>query len=187
MGSTLHRQARYFEIVPNHGLAVYGNIFAKIIDLGFRMRKQWFVLPWLLIGGGGAAAANEVARIDVRLFYQHSGTLSANIVGKQDLHNVLIGEGDAQEPASSALVDIAVKGEPGSFGENQYIELSVIEEGAQKPMPVLQKPIGVFGAQGMFHVGFWLDDLPCRPLRISARIKGGKAGKEVRLPFQCGE
>lgn len=127
----------------------------------------------------------EVNRIDVRLFLNHSGTLSAPLDDRAELWNTIIGAGGAGEPSTSTLVDVVVSSKPGSFEKNGYVTLVAADAKSEKVISKMKERLGVFGSDGKFHAPFLLKDTGCVPLRLTASI-GGQS-KTVTVPFRCGE
>ena len=133
-----------------------------------------------------ASGPAQVDRIDVRLYYHHSGKLSEPIDDHSSLWNTIIGAGDAKEPSTSVLVDVIVKSTPDSFRPKTVVRLTVTSERSGKVISQQTKNVGVYSAEGKYHVGFWLPNTGCDPLRLVARVQGGKDGA-VHIPFKCGE
>lgn len=144
----------------------------------------------LLVAQGVVAAQdgqpNHIEQIDIRLYYHHSGKLSAPINDRIALWNVIIGEGGAEEPSTSTLLNVVVKGVPGAYKSKLKVYLDVTEARSGKSISRQSKDIGVFSPDGKYHVGFWLPNTGCEPLRVVARIQGGKQSV-VQVPFKCGE
>jgi hypothetical protein len=128
----------------------------------------------------------QVDRIDARLFYHHSGTVSEPISERTALWNTIIGAGDAKEPSTSLLVDVIVKGVPGSYKPKVMVRLTTTSEQTGKVVSQQTKEVGVLSAEGEYHVGFWLTNTGCEPLHLTARLPGGNERK-VHIPFKCGE
>ncbi len=129
----------------------------------------------------------EVRAIEVRLFRHHTGSLSEPLTGKEVLWNTIIGEGSAGEPSSSLLVDVVVAGAPGSYEESWLVELVVKDAKSGTVLSKQRKSVGVLSSTGVYHTGFWLPEIGCKPLSVTARVKGGSSSKEVSIPFACGE
>lgn len=133
-----------------------------------------------------AAKPIKLVAIQSRLFQEHTGTLSKPIDASTVLHNVIIGEGGAAEPSSSTLVTVVVQGRPGEFDPTWRIELLVKERGG-KTILSTGKSVGVLSDKGLFHAGFWLAETGCKPLDITAKVKGGAQSMTASIPFRCGE
>jgi len=144
----------------------------------------------VMLSGGSAIAQSarplQVDRIDVRLFYHHSGTFSEPIDKRTALWNTIIGAGDAKEPSSSLFVDVIVKGAPGSYKPKTVLRLTTTNEQTGKVIAKQIKEVGVLSAEGEYHLGFWLADTGCDPLRLVAGFRDGNQHK-VFVPFKCGE
>ncbi|HRO63360.1 hypothetical protein [Thermomonas sp.] len=142
----------------------------------------------LLSMPGAALAADgpNIERVEARLFYSHSGSLSAPIAPDAALWNVIIGEGDASEPSESTLVDVILRGEPGEYPPG-VLDIVVTETGSGKVVLKRTSALGIFSAQGRFHVPVWLSDTGCIPLTVKASLRGGGSRASLDIPFHCGE
>ena len=66
---------------------------------------------FLIVPAGAAMAQVAVAEIRAQIFLERSGKLSDNLIGaNKALHNTVIGEGDAGEPAEAVLVTLIFTG-----------------------------------------------------------------------------
>lgn len=139
-------------------------------------------LPAVLQAQDGAP---RVVQIEARLWLEHSGTLSAPIKRDATLWNTIIGEGSAAEPSTATLVDVVVRGKPGSYTSGAKAQLTVLNARTGKVMAQLSRKLGVLSDAGVTHVAFWLPDTGCEPLSIKARVGG--TIKKLSLPFACGE
>ena len=135
------------------------------------------------------AAAYRIADMRAMLFNANDGTFSRDVLAppRPALWNVVIGEGDAEGPSSSALVVVEVAGEPGSYEDARQVELTArTEEGV-----LLRRAssLSVLNARGRTFVGFWLDDVGCQPVRLQARLLGQPqpSTRTDEIDFQCGE
>ena len=146
----------------------------------------------LLLAAVPYASASELAvrDIQVRLFYHHSGSLSEDVTSEREypfiLWNTSIGAGDAAEPSTAVLVTVVVSGPPGSFEPNRILEFDV-EADASKPFYSSLAHLGVFGADGFYHSGFWLNGVTCKSLKLRARMRGETEYTEKNIVFRCGE
>lgn len=142
----------------------------------------------LLSCSGAALAANgpNIERVEARLFYSHSGSLSAPITPDTALWNVIIGEGDASEPSESTLVDVILSGEPGDYPQG-VLDIVVTETRSGKVVLKRTSALGIFSAQGRFHVPVWLSDTGCTPLTVKASLRDGGSRASLDIPFHCGE
>lgn len=140
----------------------------------------WFY--WL----SSQCLAAEIDRIDLRLYLNHSGSLSAPLEENAELWNVIIG-GGISEPSSSTLVDVVVSADPGSYKKNMIVGLTVTNQRTGKVISRQSKTVGVFSSKGKFHAAFWLPETGCLPLRLVATLQGTTKSKAASLPFECGE
>ncbi|MCC7097679.1 MAG: hypothetical protein IT472_10915 [Thermomonas sp.] len=149
---------------------------------------QAAIVAALLSGSGAALAADgpNIERVEARLFYSHSGSLSAPITPDTALWNVIIGEGDASEPSESTLVDVILRGEPGDYPPG-VLDIVVTETRSGKVVLKRTSALGIFSAQGRFHVPVWLSDTGCTPLTVKASLRDGSSRASLDIPFHCGE
>jgi len=149
---------------------------------------QTTLVAALLSGSAAALAADgpNIERVEARLFYSHSGSLSAPITPDAALWNVIIGEGDASEPSESTLVDVILRGEPGEYPPG-VLDIVVTETRSGKVVLKRTSALGIFSAQGRFHVPVWLSDTGCTPLTVKASLRGGGSRASLDIPFHCGE
>ncbi|MBZ0087792.1 MAG: hypothetical protein K8F33_06820 [Thermomonas sp.] len=155
----------------------------------FRGISKTALIIMLLSTSAAALAADgpKIERIQARLFYSHSGSLSAPITPDAALWNVIIGEGDASEPSESTLVDVILRGEPGDYPPG-VLDIVVTETRSGKVVLKRTSALGIFSAQGRFHVPVWLSDTGCIPLTVKASLRGGGGSRaSLDIPFHCGE
>ncbi len=150
---------------------------------------RWIPALFLLVlstalGGGDVIT---ITSVDARLFYHHTGTLSAPIKEDAALWNTIIGEGSAAEPSTAVLVDVVVAGTPGEYRTTWGIDLVVKSGTTGKVLSKQSSDVGVLSGAGQYHVGFWLKNTGCERLRIQARVKGTNKWTETVVPFACGE
>ena len=133
------------------------------------------------------AATNSlrIRDVEARLYYHDTGTLSEPVTPQTALWNTIIGEGDAQEPSTSTLVDVIVEGEAGTFEVGSRVQLIVKNSSTDEVIAELGKDVGVLSDAGLSHIAFWLPNTGCEPLRIIAST--GATSMEIHVPFECGE
>jgi hypothetical protein len=156
------------------------------------MRKVWVpaIAAGLLAASGGMAPAQNatVESISVQLFYEYDGTLSDDLAKRKDLslRNVMIGEGDAKQPANSFLVAVTVKGAPEAFDKAAVLTITVT--GDKRKNKVAEKVFNgiLFGAEERVVKPVFVQDWVCAPATVTAKLKTGSS-KSFQLPFQCGE
>jgi hypothetical protein len=133
-----------------------------------------------------ALAANPtIQKIEAKLFYSETATLSDNVAEGSgvNLWNTIIGEGDAGGAASDVLVIVTVGAEPGAFVDTPlYIEIT----GSDGKSVASRKIEGLLiGSNGLVSKAVLLDDSTCNALTVKAAI--GKSEKSTAVPFACGE
>lgn len=143
-----------------------------------------------LAGQVAAAQTATIEDIRVQLFYEYSGALSDDLTKRKDLalFNTMIGEGDANQPANSFLVAVAVKGQPETFDKDAALTVTVVTNDKRKAK-VAEKAFGsgiLFGREGRAVKALFVHDRVCVPLTVTAKLKSG-ASKTFNLPFKCGE
>ena len=135
------------------------------------------------------AAPYRITALRAMLFNSDRGTLSRDVLRepRPALWNVVIGEGDAEGPSSSALVVVEVAGEPGSYEDARQVEL--VARTREGELLRRATALGVLNAQGRTFVGFWLYDVGCEPVRLQARLRGQSqpSTRTDEIPFECGE
>jgi hypothetical protein len=129
-----------------------------------------------------------IDRIEMRLFYIYSGTLSENIAAPAEFFgwNTVIGEGSAKEPADDVLVTVYLKRVPGSGGG--FDKVSIIAKDARGK--ILGKRIAepyMADEQGNAAVALLLHDATCAGT-ITVTAKMGRAlAKSNTANLSCGE
>jgi len=148
------------------------------------------LIAFLVLSCITTAEASDNLAIDgifARLFLGHSGSLSAALSGSEILRNTIIGEGDAEEPSSSMLIDVVVSGPPGEFDPRWHVDLVVTNSDTGNTIAQLSKDPGVLSKAGKYHVAFWLLDSGCEPIRVAATVRGTSQSKLIEVPFNCGD
>lgn len=145
-------------------------------------RLATFPIAWCFFWLSSQCLAAEIDRIDLRLFMNHSGSLSAPLEEHAELWNVIIG-GGMSEPSTSTLVDVIVSAEPGSYKKSTTVVLTVTNQRTGEVISRQSKSAGVFSSEGKFHAAFWLHETGCLPLRLVATLQGTTQSKTVSLPF----
>ena len=131
----------------------------------------------------------RITAVRAQLFYSDRGTFSADVLASpgKALWNTPIGEGEAGGPSDATLVVVEVTGTPGSYEPDRSVELTATAEGKV----VLRRATDatVLNRRGRMYAGFWLYDTGCRPVRLSARMRGQTPAYEMKkeIPFDCGE
>ena len=139
-----------------------------------------------------AQAQVAIAEIKAQLFLERSGALSDNLVGRSlALHNTVIGEGDAGEPAEAVLVTLVFTGAKNSKSSDKIardLAAVTVRQKARTGEKILLKRVYggfLFGESGRFHKVFMLDNATCAPLEIEVKI--GRSVRNASLDFRCGE
>ena len=148
-----------------------------------------FLALLLFAAFGTCCASDEISidRVEAKLFYSHTGTLSPPIAPTFALWNVIIGEGGASEPSDATLIDVVLKGTPGSYAPDASVDLVVSNAESGRVISRQSASVGVLSSAGEFHVAFWLAGTGCEPLAIEASLHGAKAATRIEVPFACGE
>jgi hypothetical protein len=127
------------------------------------------------------------ARIEARLYYQHTGTFSEVINDKTRFWNTIIGEGGAKEPSKTLRVDVVLTGAAGSFDPKATVTIYVANADTGKKLSQQSTETGVLSGTGEYHAMFLLQDSGCIPLKITARVTGSTVERSATVPFACGE
>ncbi len=129
--------------------------------------------------------------LKVQLFLEGSGTLSENLVGtKKKLHNTVLGEGDAGEPADALFVTLQFQGTKNTRSSDKLardlaqVKVTQFTKAGNKIL--LNRVYGgfVFGESGLAHKAFVIDNATCAPIEVEAKI--GKSRKVAKIDFSCG-
>jgi hypothetical protein len=142
-------------------------------------------LFFLLASTTAAGDLGGIDSIEVRLFYNHSGTLSEKLTGKESLRNTMIGGGDAKEASTSILVTVVLWGTHGGFVPQSEVTLLVKSARSGKVLSRQKQRVGVLSDAGTYHAPFLVNHTGCEPLLITA--SSGSHQKETTVPFTCGE
>ncbi len=140
----------------------------------------------LLIFSITCTAQSRITGMQAKLYYQTTGTFSADVFTTQsDLWNVYF------DYVYSTLIVVRVEGKNDGkqFITPQKIEFAaqyIPFEGSKKITVRKTSPIW-FDENGVANVGFWIDNVGCDPVKISAKIKGQKKILRKTINFGCGE
>ena len=126
--------------------------------------------------------AVEVSSIEVRLFYNGSGTFSEDIIDNKEfiLWNTIIGEGSAKEPSDRFYIKVKIAGSVDTYSD-ETINLLVQSKETGKVLYSEKFNRFLFSKSGTTYRAIMLADYNCEPLIISV----GKVSK--LLEFHCGE
>jgi hypothetical protein len=144
------------------------------------------------LAASGASAQVAPADIRIQLFLERSGKLSDNLVGAgKALHNTVIGEGAAGEPAEAVLVTLGFTGPKNSRSSDTIARdlaaVTVKQKAKTGEKILLKRAYGgfLFGESGRIHKAFLLDNATCAPLEVEVKV--GRAVKTAAVEFSCGE
>ena len=141
---------------------------------------------------GPALAQVAVAEIRAQIFLERSGRLSDNLIGaNKALHNTVIGEGDAGEPAEAVLVTLVFTGAKNAKSSDKIARdlasVTVKQKAKTGEKILLRRAYGgfLFGESGRIHKAFMLDNATCAPLEIEVKV--GRSARTAKLDLTCGE
>lgn len=149
------------------------------------MRRLAFIAFAILAAAPAFAAAPRIDKIEAKLFYQNSATLSDNVAmgSGVNLWNTVIGEGDAQEPANDVLIIVTIAADPSSYDDTP---LSIEVKGDDGKVVATRRLKGLLvGDTGKVSRAVYLEDSTCNALSVKASI--GKSTMTLEVPFACGE
>lgn len=134
--------------------------------------------------------APKITAIRAQLFYDATGTFSADVLAQKDLAlwNTIIGEGSAGAPSTSTLVTVEISGRNLPVGGTK-VEITA----TGKKNQLIQKrvvAVDIYDQRAKFYAPLWLNDTGCEPIKITARLigTGAPAGIVTKtIPFACGE
>lgn len=129
----------------------------------------------------------DLGRIQVQLWYEETGRLSADITPPAEFitWNTIIGEGQAEEIANDVLMTVEVL----SSGREENVDIPLTMEvrdsegrivATRTVASVLTSP------QGRSVKGLWVPDIGCAG-EITFRAQLGRLSRRVELNFPCGE
>jgi hypothetical protein len=132
-----------------------------------------------------AIEAETISDVRIRFFMQASGEFSRPLDGTEVLWNVVAGGGDVNGPTSSASIDVVVTGPIKNWKSGRVITLIVKSDRTGRVLSRMHSKLGVPGPSGESHVGFWLPEIGCEPLKLVAQV--GINSRTRKLPLRCGE
>ena len=137
----------------------------------------------LLIFASDLSAEPKIKSIRAMLFYQNTGKFSEDVfTTPSDLWNVSF------DYVYSTFVVVETESEP-DFNSRHRLEFFAVYqplEGKQKI--IVRKTAALwFDEKGRSFSGFWLDNVGCDPVKLSANIKGQKKIMRKTINFGCGE
>lgn len=131
------------------------------------------------------ATAAEIDAIRLHLFYEATGRLSPDIASPASFTawNTIIGEGDAEEPASDLLVAVVVRADGHQFIETPLRIRATNAEGRLLGERVFDAVLT--SDEGVTVKPLWLSDVGCEEINVIASM--GSSHAETRLVLDCGE
>jgi len=79
---------------------------------------------------------------------------------------------------------VVVTGRPGTFDPHWLVTLSAVEKDSSTVILKQEKHVGVLSPQGSYHCGFWLAEVGCEALTLTATIAGSSAVQRATIPFR---
>jgi hypothetical protein len=148
-------------------------------------------VAWLSISAS-ASEAIQIEAVQAKLFLAYSGQITHALSDKDALRNTItsganVGGTNLKEPSEETLVDVVVRGKPGSFEPNWIVDLIVTNQESGAVVARFSQHVGVLSDQGRFHVAFLVQDTGCNPLGLSAHIRGTTSNAKSTVNFICRE
>jgi hypothetical protein len=134
-----------------------------------------------------AAVAATLGNPQVRLWYEESGRLSANIAPPKSvtLWNTCIGEGDAQEDANDALFTIEVRT---AGQQNVRPPLTLVATDGKGKILARRTITNVLTSDaGRATLALWVPNVGCGVGKVVFSARMGTASRSVSLSFDGGE
>jgi hypothetical protein len=131
------------------------------------------------------SAVPSIGKIQMQLFYEDSGRLSADIASPAEFSgwNTVIGEGSAAEPANDLLVTVEILADD---AESISEPLSVTVRGNRKMLAQRRFTNVLPSADGRTWKALWLTDVACAGhVEVTASI--GRSTRTAALSLDCGE
>lgn len=138
----------------------------------------------LMIYADNCLAKPKITNMQAKLFYQNTGKFSEDVfAAPSDLWNVVF------DYVYSTLVIVEVEGgEPNAAHQKLELVARYIPfEGSKRQITVRKTSPLWFDEQGKTFVSFWVDNVGCHPVKLSANIKGQKTIMRKTIDFGCGE
>ncbi len=151
------------------------------------------LLPTLLaLPALPARAQDGVAITGIRMqaFLERSGRWSDDLAAqKKPLKNLPQAGGDLAEPANAILVTLVFSGPKNGEGSRSIArdmaQVNVKQTAGDVTKTLLYRAFGgfSFGADGLTHKTFMLDDATCAPLEVEVKV--GRTRKTQELDLSC--
>ncbi len=138
------------------------------------------------LAGSGAQAANlKIVDIKASLYLETTGQFSEPLSDGASLHNLARGDGPDKRLASGVLIDLTFSGDKNSAPKFATAAVDVLQTNHAGQQVVTHKGFDnfVFGADGVEHKAFLLENATCMPLQVV--VHANKTTKTLRLAFDC--
>lgn len=130
------------------------------------------------------APAFKIGAVTAKLFDEHTGAFSSDLLTSpaSSLRNRRTGPGSE----NAMLIVVEIDGQPGSYESDRKLWLTATD--SRRPLLKRQADIKILSEQGKYFLAFWVYDVGCYPVTISARISGQSPARVVKsIPFRCGD
>ena len=135
-----------------------------------------------------AAAQPQIKLADIRmhLFYEASGRLSPDLTQQPGFagRNVIIGGGDAEEPANDLLVVAEIRSSGEEFVRTP-LEI-VVKGGKGKVLSSRNFKTFLIPKEGRVHLPVWVRDAGCAG-NVKVTVQLGRQHRSETFALQCGE
>jgi hypothetical protein len=133
------------------------------------------------------AAELKITDIKAYLYLEHAGKLSDDIVGAAPFENVAKGGGPSHDPATAILFDLTFAGDKNASPKYATATVDITQMGRSGQQIITHKAFTnfVFGADGVQHKAFLVENGTCMPIVVE--VRAGRTAKNVKLDFQCNE
>ena len=149
------------------------------------VRRIMFGMLLALAGSGAQAANLKIADIKATLYLEATGQFSEPLADGASLHNLAKGDGPDKRLASGVLIDLTFFGDKNSTPKFATATVDVLQTNHSGQQIVTHKGFDnfVFGADGVEHKSFLLENATCMPLQVI--VHANKTSKTLRLAFDC--
>ena len=150
------------------------------------MTRRILLAILLGLGATGAQAANlKIVDIKATLFLDATGQFSEPLADGAALHNLAKGDGPDKRLASGVLIDLIFSGDKNSTPKFATATVDVLQTNHSGQQVTTHKGFEnfVFGAEGVEHKAFLLENATCMPLQVI--VHANKTTKTLRLAFDC--
>lgn len=148
-------------------------------------RRIWLAVLLGLAGSGAQAANLKIVDIRASLFLEATGQFSEPLADGASLHNLAKGDGPDKRLASDVLIDLTFAGDKNSAPKFATATVDVVQTNHAGQQIVTHKGFDnfVFGAEGVEHRAFLLENATCMPAQVI--VHANKTSKTLRLAFDC--